>query len=45
MYPATNVTTSCSDLEHSALGFGTTNLYKASTVRSKQANFIIVYGI
>jgi len=42
MYPAINVTTSCSGLEHCDLGFGTTYLYSASTVRSKHANFIIV---
>ena len=45
MYPAAKVTTSCSDFVHSDLGFGTTYLYKASTVLSKQANFIMVYGI
>ena len=43
MYPATKVTISCSPLEHSDLGLGTTNLYSASTVRSKHANFIMVY--
>lgn len=45
MYPAANVTTSCSLLLHSALGLGTTCWYNNSTVRSKQANFIMVYGI
>ncbi len=42
MYPATNVTTSCSALLQSDRGLGTTYLYRASTVLSKHANFIMV---
>ncbi len=45
MYPAVNVTANCSDLLQSARGLGTTCLYRTSTVRSKQENFIMVYGI